>query len=117
MNNASWSDKEKKIARAAFDKALQRESAALLEEFAVRRRQIQDVGDLWNIENFLRERRRNIDRTYDYRYSQLVFVFCNLIRRGRLTLEDLTGLRADKLEVIRHDVNFRVPEDEDGRLP
>jgi len=113
MNNASWSDKEKKIARAAFDKALQREFAALLEEFASRSQQIQSSGDLWDIEDFLRERRREIDRTYDYRYSQLFFVFCTLIRRGRLTLEDLTGLRPDKLEAIEQFVNFRVPAEEE----
>ena len=33
--------------------------------------QIQQSSDLWDLEHYLTERRKEIDRKYDYRYSQL----------------------------------------------
>jgi len=56
---------------------------------------------LWDLEHFLTERRKYIDRLYDFRYSVLPVVFGNLIRLRRLTEDDLRALREDKLAAIR----------------
>ena len=34
---------------------------------------------MWALEDFLRTRRVDIDRKYDYRYSQLIFVFAQVL--------------------------------------
>jgi len=36
--------------------------------------QIQQSSDLWDLEHYLTQRRKEIDRKYDYRYSQLTHV-------------------------------------------
>ncbi len=97
----NWSNAEKKIARAAFDAALDAELAALLAEFKQRALAVTDVAQLWEIEDLLRERRREIDRKYDFRYSQLVVVFGQLLRDGGLQEQQLGGLGQDKLTLIR----------------
>ncbi|MFZ0663872.1 MAG: hypothetical protein WAM66_14360 [Acidobacteriaceae bacterium] len=66
---------------------------------------ITEAPDLWELERWLGERRRRIDRTFDYRYSVLPVVFANLLRDGRLSENDLHGLDLDKLDAIRHMVH------------
>jgi hypothetical protein len=62
---------------------------------------IEQPSDLWDLEGYLTDSRKDIDRRYDYRYSVLPLVFGNLVRRGRLSMEELSGLREDKLKAIR----------------
>ena len=62
---------------------------------------IRQSSDLWDLEHYLTERRKEIDRKYDYRYSDLTRVFATLIREDRLRGDDLRGVREDKLESIR----------------
>jgi hypothetical protein len=62
---------------------------------------IEQPADLWNLESYLTESRKEIDRKYDYRYSVLVGVFGRLVREGLLSEEELRGLGEDKLEFIR----------------
>lgn len=38
--------------------------------------------------------------SYDYRYSQLIFVFVGLLREGRINEEQLHGLSEEKLSYI-----------------
>ena len=63
---------------------------------------IREASELWELERWLGEQRRRIDRTFDYRYSVLPQVFASLLRSGRLTEDDLLGLAPDKLDAIRH---------------
>ena len=56
---------------------------------------------MWEIGESLEQIRYEFDRKYDYRYSQLIFVFGRLLREKRICEEDLQGLAADKLEQIR----------------
>ncbi len=51
--------------------------------------------------HYLAEHLRDIERKYDYRYSQLTWVFARLIREAWLTEKDIAGLSEDKLEAIR----------------
>jgi hypothetical protein len=96
-----WSDAEKKIARRAFEKALQLELGDVVQETKRRAEIISSSDDAWDLAVFLTERRKHIDREYDYRYSVLPDVFAGLILKGRLREEDLQGLGQDKVEYVQ----------------
>jgi hypothetical protein len=91
---------EKLVARRAFDMALGKELEALIREAKGRAARIEEPPELWALESWLTERRREIDRRYDYRYSILPLVFAQLLRNGRLTEDDLHGLEGEKLDLI-----------------
>jgi hypothetical protein len=50
--------------------------------------------------------RHEIDRKYEYKYSQLTHVFGRLLHEQRLYEEELLGLREDKLKLIRSFAKF-----------
>jgi hypothetical protein len=62
---------------------------------------VKQVSALWELEQYLTERRKEVDLRYDYRYSVLPIVFGNLIGEGRLSERELRGLGEDKLKFIR----------------
>jgi hypothetical protein len=101
MYELKWSHAEKTVARRAFDLALGKELEALLQEAKGQAARIEEPSELWDLERWLTERRREIDRRYDYRYSILPLVFAQLLRDGRLTEDDLHGLGQEKLDLIR----------------
>jgi len=101
-----WSRSEKAIARKAFDAALKRELHEVIQETKQMASHIKESSDLWDLEHHLTQRRREIDRKYDYRYSQLTLVFGKLLRESRLGEEELRGLREDKLKSIRFYAKF-----------
>jgi hypothetical protein len=68
--------------------------------------QIQQSSDLWDLEHYLTERRKEINRKYDYRYSQLTHVSGRLLYERRLREEELRSLREDKLTAIRSFAKF-----------
>jgi hypothetical protein len=68
--------------------------------------QIQQSSDLWDLEHYLTERRKEINRKYDYRYSQLTHVFGRLLYEKRLREDELGGLREDKLKPIHSLAKF-----------
>ena len=105
MQNMQWSPAEKATARKAFNLALRRELDAVIQETKDRAGRIEKPEDLWDLEQFLTQHRREIDNKYDYRYSVLQLVFARLIYEGRLSTSDLHGLGEDKLDSIRHIVN------------
>ena len=100
-----WSPTEKRIARQAFDLALERELDEFVRETKERASKLTESSELWDFEKWLRERRKEIDRDYDFRYSMLTFVLCILIRKGRIQESDLAGLGEEKLNSIRHIVS------------
>jgi hypothetical protein len=106
QNEPIWSRSEKAIARAAFDAALGRELHEVIQEVKHKASQIKESSDLWDLEHYLTERRKQIDRKYDYRYSQLTLVFGRLLYENRLREEDLRGLREDKMKSIRSLAKF-----------
>jgi hypothetical protein len=93
QNQPIWSRPEKIIARTAFEAAHGRELHEVIQEAKKMASQIQQSSDLWDLESYLTQRRKEIDRKYDYRYSQLTQVFGRLLHEGRLGEEDLCGLR------------------------
>ncbi|TLY95401.1 MAG: hypothetical protein E6K40_05040 [Gammaproteobacteria bacterium] len=74
MRELSWTEAEKKLSRRAFEVTLQAELAEVLQDFKARAAAAQTPEDMWPVEHFLHQRRRELDAKYDYRYSQLVSV-------------------------------------------
>ena len=68
--------------------------------------QIQQSSDLWDLEHYLTQRRNEIDRKYDYRYSVLPEVFGELVREGRVYEKELHGLTEDKLAFVHKFATF-----------
>src|SRR5664279_5737756 len=101
MRHMHWSPAEKAVARKAFESALKREFEALIMETKQRAAAITRSDDLWELEDHLTRRRKEIDGVYDYRYSMLLDVFGYLVREGRLKTEELNGLAEAKLAFIR----------------
>lgn len=106
QNEPMWSKSEKAIARRAFDAALGRELVEVIRKAKQMANEIQQSSDLWDLERYLTERRKEIDRKYDYRYSQLAQVFGRLLHERRLKEEELRGLREDKMKLIHSFAEF-----------
>ena len=106
QNEPIWSKSEKAIARKAFDAALKRELHEVIQETKRMCSQIKEPADLWDLEHYLTQRRKEIDYKYDYRYSRLTHVFGRLLQEGRLSEEELSGLREGKLKSIRSYAKF-----------
>ncbi len=106
QNEPTWSRSEKTVARAAFDAALKRELQEVMQEAKQMANQINEPADLWDLEHHLTQRRKEIDRKYDYRYSQLTHVFGRLLHEQRLSEDELRGLQEDKLKLIRSFATF-----------
>jgi photoprotection regulator FRP-like protein len=81
-NEPTWSKSEKTIAPTAFDVAPGRELHEVIQEVKRVASEIQESSELWDLEHYLTERRRQIDRKYDYRYSQLAGVWKPLVRKS-----------------------------------
>ncbi len=101
MHDHKWTDREKKIARRVFEAAVAEELVSTIADFKVRAAAVTEPAEMWALEQYLRERRSDIDGKYDYRYSQLVRVFGRLLEEGRITEEQLAGLSEEKLEAMR----------------
>jgi hypothetical protein len=106
MNDFKWSKTEKKIARAAFEKAYQRECSDLIEKIHTKAGEITEPDNIWHFHDFLTEKRDEIDEKYDYRYSKLILVFARLVKDGWLNFNDLIGLTENKIDRIESLVNF-----------
>jgi hypothetical protein len=106
QNEPTWSKSEKTIARTAFDAALKRELQDVMQKTKQMANRIKEPANVWELEHYLTERRKEIDRKYDYRYSQLTQVFGRLLYEKRLREEELRGLREDKLKSIHSCAKF-----------
>jgi len=60
------------------------------------------TDDIWELHDFLTEKRKEIDEKYDYRYSVLILVFGRLLREGWIELDNLEGLDEDKITKIKN---------------
>jgi len=106
LSDVKWSEAEKKLARRVFEAALVAELAEVIADFKARAAAVVAADDMWEIEERLRNKRQEIDRKYDYRYSQLIFVFGRLLREGRVQEAQLAGLAEEKLDGIRRIASF-----------
>jgi len=106
QNEPTWSKTEKVVARKAFDAALGRELHEVIQKTKQMANGIQQSSDLWDLEKYLTQRRKEIDRKYTYRHSELAQVFGRLLHERRVSEEELRGLREDKLASIRSVAQF-----------
>ena len=97
-NDPTWSRSEKIIARKAFDAALKRELHEVMQEAKQIASQIQQPSDLWDLEHYLTEHRKDINRKYDTRGSRLKDVMGRLLYENRIGEEDLRGLGDEKMK-------------------
>jgi hypothetical protein len=70
--------------------------------------------EMWDVEDYLRHQRREINEVFDYRYSQLFFIFPRLILEGHLDESLLDGLSEDKREFISSSVEHARAHDARG---
>ncbi len=101
MIDFKWNQKEKAIARTAFDKAFQNECNHIIEAAKERLNNLSDPKEIWRLEDYLSKKRKQIDQKYDYRYSVLIRVFGVLVYEGWIEMKDLEGLKEEKLQRIR----------------
>ncbi|MDG4880717.1 hypothetical protein [Mesorhizobium sp. WSM4884] len=105
-----WSPSEKKVARRAFDAALEVALGKTMAELKSKVSGVTTPAAMWDIEDYLRQQRLKIDRMFDYRYSQLIVVFAVLIREGYLDENQLSGLSEDKRNEIHRILAWRASE-------
>jgi hypothetical protein len=101
MHDLKWSQAEKAHSRRLFEQALNAELTETLAALKAKAAAASEPDDMWAIHDYLGARRRDIDRKYDYRYSQLIFVFGVLLREARIQESQLCGLSQDKQEMIK----------------
>jgi hypothetical protein len=101
MFDHRWSASEKKIARRAYDAALERALEKVVADFKASAAAATTAAEVWDICDELSRKRREIDRTFDYRYSQLPRVFALLIQDGLLEPAQLDGLSQEKIDDIQ----------------
>ena len=99
MIRESWSKSQKKHAKELFDLALEREYKALIEEINLVK--VESRDEVWELRERLNRKAKEMDRKYDYRYSQLIFVFAQLLREEYLTEDELSVLGEGKLDKIK----------------
>ena len=100
-NEPTWSRSEKAIARTAFDAALKRDLLEVTQETKQIANQMNKPADLWVLERYLTQHRKDIDRKYDFRSSRLTQVLGRLLRDRRISEQELRGLPENRLEAIR----------------
>ena len=114
QNEPIWSKSEKAIARKAFDAALAQELQQVIQEAKRMAREIKQSSELWDLELHLTQRRKEIDRKYEFRGSRLTHVLGRLVCEGRVNEEQLSGLREDQLKSIRWHAKFLLKEADAG---
>ena len=100
-NEPIWSRSEKAIARRVFDAALRQELQQVMQKAKQMANHIKEPGDMWGLERYLTQHRKDIDRKYDFRLSRLTPILGRLLCEHRITDAELRGLGEDKAQAIR----------------
>ena len=100
MEDYRWSKDEKKKARKIFDDALRREYDLVIKKVRELANTAASPPDIWEIHSYLQDTLKTMNRKYDYRYSQIIHVFGELLAEGLIPGSDLEDLSADKVEAI-----------------
>ena len=99
-----WSKTEKKIAKQAFDLAYERKCQKIIEQ--IKKRKLSNDKDIWKLGDYIHKKQKEIDRKFDYRYSQLILVFSVFIKENLLSIEDIAGLDEEKIDTINKILNL-----------
>ncbi len=62
---------------------------------------LSEAKEIWELEDYVYEKRKEIDNKYDYRYSALIHVFGRLVKEGWIKMKDLEGLGEEKVQRIQ----------------
>ena len=100
VSETKWSETEEKIAKQALQTAYERETSTLIANIRDRASSITELEDLWYLHDLLSTKRYEIDGKYVYNYSTIVFDFARLVKEGWLLLDELKGLKPEKLSQI-----------------
>ena len=100
-SDVTWSRAEKAVARRAYDAALGRELQEVIEDARQRASRIRQPSDVWGLERYLTQRRKEIDRKYQFRASHLTQVSGKLLHEKRISERELRGLHEDTLNSVR----------------
>ena len=100
QDETAWSRSDKLVARKILDVALKRELQEVIQEAKQMASTIKAPADLWELEHYLTQRRKQIDRKYDSRTSHLTQVLGKLLREDRLCEKDLRGLKENRLKSV-----------------
>ena len=100
MEHEEWTKHEKKVAHAAFEKALAREKEQFVGEVRARAANIRSIDDVWQLERDIREKAHSMDERYDFRSSVLIYVLAGFVREGWISMDDLAELGDDKRQKI-----------------
>ena len=106
LSSDDWSKAEKQVARKAYRAAYNREAMAIAHTVRKMAAGINEPSDIWELHDYLTEKRDETDQKYDYRYSVLLSVFGLLMSEGWIKQEDLAGLSDEKLQEIRRTADF-----------
>ncbi len=101
MDDIKWNKREKAISKSAFDRAYRNECEDIIRTIKHKARDLSDPKGIWELEDYLYEKRKEIGYKYDYRYSVLLGVFGHLVKEGWITMQDLEGLGKEKIERIQ----------------
>jgi hypothetical protein len=99
-NTVRWTAAEKKVTRRAFDLALERHLSAITAQAKRMMANVADPSELWQVETYLTESRKTVNRIFQFRYSDLLRVFSTVMLDGWLTEADLVGLQPEKIADI-----------------
>jgi hypothetical protein len=99
--NVKWTAAERKVARRAFDQALERNLSAIIAEAKRMMANVASPSELWGVEAYLTESRKTVDRNYQFRRAHLLRVFSVLLRDEWLNEADLAGLQPEKIAHIK----------------
>jgi len=97
MKDFKWNQREKLIARASYDKAFKNECNHIISTLSEKVSNITEPKGIWEIADYLNDKRKEIFQKYDYRYSALIRVFGVLVCEGWIQIKDLVGLEEAKL--------------------
>lgn len=100
MSDMKWTDAERRLAREVFDAALRKELSEVIAKFKSRAAALSEPDELWTLVRRTDRKRQEIDRKYDFRYSQLLRVLGQLVREDRIPEQALTGLSEEKISII-----------------
>ena len=95
-----WTRSETKIARTVFDSALKRELEEVVQQAKEMAGRIKQPSELWDLEDYLTRRRKEINSKYDSRGSRLAHVLGKLLYEGRLEEKQLRGLSQHRVDAI-----------------
>jgi hypothetical protein len=96
---SGWSPNEKAVATRAIGRAKSAAEADILRLF--RDYQVRQVEDLWKLEQLLQRWRRDIQGRFYFKYDSLEENLIEWIRKGWISLDDLSGFPEARYERIR----------------